>query len=164
MSAQRTVSPIVSQVLRETINEALIAQKYLLFRSRTKAESTTACTQLSRVAERVQWRTARRVYPHPLSQAEMRWPVNSPIMQNYSPRHCWNLPFRASRATIPTKRLSPRVSRREQGRFARTYYTPMITRPSPLPPLPHRHRLPVTRSSGQDFAGFAVSLYARGKL
>lgn len=39
----------------------------------------------------------------------MRWPVNSPIMQNYSPRHCWNLPFRTNRATTYETPITARI-------------------------------------------------------
>jgi len=57
--------------------------------------------------ERVSGERRNRFVPFP--NAEMRWPVNSPIMQNYSPRHCWNLPFRASRATTYETPITARI-------------------------------------------------------
>lgn len=65
-------------------------------------------SDIAAMGRKGRWRTARN-RSIPFANAEMRWPVNSPIMQNYSPRHCWNLPFRTSRATIYETPITARI-------------------------------------------------------
>jgi len=74
------------------------------------------------------------------SRAGVRWPVNSPIMQNYSP------PLEPPFSSQPCDYLRNAYHRAYRGvsraRFARTHYTPVITRAlrAPTFPLPIRPR------------------------
>jgi len=127
-----------------------------LFRSKGKIESASSVPALGcgqRVSdiharthspvERVSGeRCAQRATP---SRAGVRWPVNSPIMQNYSP--LLEPPF----SSQPCDYLRNAYHRAYRGvsraRFARTHYTPVITRALLAPIFP----LPI--GAKEDFAG-----------